>query len=284
MRIIDAQVHLWGADSPARPWPPGRANAAHKPHAVSHDIMLADMDAAGVDCAIIVPPSWEGDRNDLALEAVRLHPHRFAIMGRLPVERQESHALLPAWRRQPGMLGLRFTFHTDTQRTWLHDGTADWLWPAAERCGLPLMVYAPGSIPALRRKAAQHPGLSLIVDHAGLDVELRGDEAFREIDDVCALASLPNVAIKLSGMPAYSLQPYPFRDLHAPIRQYFDAFGPKRLMWGTDITRMACTYRECVTLFTEALPWLAAADLASIMGDSVCQWTGWTVPRQAPAG
>ncbi|MBM3347293.1 MAG: amidohydrolase, partial [Betaproteobacteria bacterium] len=255
-----------------------------KPHAVSHDMMLADMDAAGVDCAIIVPPSWEGDRNDLALEAARLYPHRFAVMGRLPLERPDSRALLAGWRRQKGMLGLRFTFHTDTQRRWLHDGTADWIWPAAERCGLPLMVFAPGSLPSLRRIAMQHPGLRLIVDHAGLDVELRGDDAFREIDDVCALSPLPNVAIKMSGMPAYSVEAYPFRDLHGWIRQYFDAFGPQRLLWGTDITRMTCSYRECVTLFTEALPWIATADLAWIMGDSACHWTGWSVPRESRAG
>lgn len=284
MRIIDAQVHLWGADSPARPWVPGRANAAHKPHAVSHDMMLADMDAAGVNCAIIVPPSWEGDRNDLALEAVRLYPHRFAIMGRLPLEKVESRGLLPDWRRQPGMLGLRFTFHTDTQRRWLHDGTADWLWPAAERCGLPLMVFVPGSLPSLRRIAMQHPGLSLIVDHAGLDVELRGDDAFRDLDDVCALSALPNVAIKVSGMPAYSAQAYPFRDLHTPIRRLFDAFGPKRLMWGTDITRMRCTYRQCVTLFTEELSWLTTESLEWIMGESARHWTGWSVPPAARTG
>ena len=85
------------------------------------------MDRAGVDRAVIVPPSWEGDRNDLALEAARQHPDRFAVMGRLALERPESRSLLADWRRQPGMLGLRFTFHTDLQRPWLTDGTADWL-------------------------------------------------------------------------------------------------------------------------------------------------------------
>ena len=47
-------------------------------------ICLKEMDAAGVARVVIVPPSWEGDRNDLALEAARLHPDRFAVMGRPP--------------------------------------------------------------------------------------------------------------------------------------------------------------------------------------------------------
>ena len=46
------------------------------------DFLLAEMSKAGVDRIIIVPPSWEGDRNDLALAAAQAHPERFAVMGR----------------------------------------------------------------------------------------------------------------------------------------------------------------------------------------------------------
>src|SRR5215471_5331455 len=131
MHIVDSQVHLWAAESPARPWPPGRATEAQKPYQILKETLLFQMDLAGVRRVVIVPPSWEGDRNDLALEAARLHPDRFAVMGRLPLERPESRGLIDHWRRQPGMLGARFTFHTPSQRAWLTDGTADWLWPAA---------------------------------------------------------------------------------------------------------------------------------------------------------
>src|SRR3989441_10273159 len=98
------------------------------------------MDAAGVARVVIVPPSWEGDRNDLALEAARLHPERFAVMGRLAVERPESRTLIDGWKRQPGMLGIRFTFTREYQKPWLTDGTADWLWRAAERAAMPLVM------------------------------------------------------------------------------------------------------------------------------------------------
>jgi len=90
MLIVDAQVHLWGADTPARPWPPGEAHRAQKPYPVTKDMALDGMKEAGVDRVVIVPPSWEGDRNDLALEAARLHPDRFAVMGRLAIEKPES--------------------------------------------------------------------------------------------------------------------------------------------------------------------------------------------------
>lgn len=69
MRLVDAQVHIWGADTPARPWPTGGAATAHRAGPATARETLAVLDAAGVHRAVLVPPSWEGDRNDLAWAA-----------------------------------------------------------------------------------------------------------------------------------------------------------------------------------------------------------------------
>jgi L-fuconolactonase len=278
MIIADSQVHLWGADTPERPWPPGRAQQAHRPQAFSKDDLLKEMDAAGVERVVIVPPSWEGDRNDLALEAARLHPDRFAVMGRLAVEKPESRGLVAGWKRQPGMLGLRFTFHTALQKPWLTDGTADWLWLAAERAGLPVMIFVPGSLPQAGRIAERHPGLKLVIDHLALSMTQKDDAAFADLPDLLALARWPNVAVKASALPCYSTEPYPYRGLHPHVRRVFDAFGPRRVFWGTDLTRLPCTYREAITLFTQELTWLSQADAEWVMGRAVCEWLGWPLP------
>jgi predicted TIM-barrel fold metal-dependent hydrolase len=275
MQIVDSQVHLWGRDTPDRPWPAGRAAQAQKPYPVTKEALLLQMDLAGVSRIVIVPPSWEGDRNDLALEAARLYPDRFAVMGRLALEKPASRALVADWKKQPGMLGMRFTFHTDLQRPWLTDGTADWLWAAAERAGIPLMVLVPGSLDAIDRVAERHPELKLTIDHVGLDRLQKGPNVFEDMPKVCALARRPNVAVKASGMPSLSQQPYPFRDLHPHIQRLVEAFGPRRVFWGTDLTRMPCSYRECIDLFTRELPWLKGDDLEWVMGRGVCEWLGW---------
>lgn len=278
MLIVDSQVHIWGADTPDRPWPPGRAHQAQKPYPVTKDMLLQGMDEAGVSRVVIVPPSWEGDRNDLALEAARLHPDRFAVMGRLAIERPESRSLVADWKRQPGMLGLRFTFHTEVQKPWLTDGTADWLWTAAEKAGLPVMIFVPGSLPLVDGIAARHPGLRLVIDHLALVIDRKDDAAFADLPHLLALAKRPNVAVKASALPCCSTQPYPYRGLHTHLRQVFDAFGPRRVFWGTDWTRLPCTWRQAITLFTEELPWLSAADKDWIMGRAVCEWLGWKLP------
>lgn len=281
MLIVDSQVHIWGADTQGRPWPPGRAREAQKPYAVGKEALLLQMDLAGVSRVVLVPPSWEGDRNDLALEAARLYPDRFAVMGRLALQKPESRALVADWKKQPGMLGMRFTFHSEHYRPFLSDGTADWLWPAAERAGVPLMVLMPGSLDVLDRVAGRHPGLKLVIDHVGLNVRGKGPKVFEDLPAVCALAKHANVAVKASGMPSLSTERYPFRDLHPHIRTLVEAFGPRRTFWGTDLTRMPCTYYECITLFTEHLPWLKGEDLEWVMGRGVCEWLGWPLPKEA---
>src|SRR5437762_4697106 len=59
MFIVDAQVHIWGANTPERPWPAGRSSP-HRPQPFSKDDLLQEMNAAEVARVVIVPPSWEG--------------------------------------------------------------------------------------------------------------------------------------------------------------------------------------------------------------------------------
>ena len=121
------------------------------------------------------------------------------------------------WKSQAGMLGVRLTFRRGRQRTWLTDGTADWFWEAAERYGIPAMVFAPDEIPKVGEIAARHPGLRLIIDHLGLSSDVKGAPLGPFIDRVLELARYGNVAVKASGLLCYVAEAYPFPSLHAQI-------------------------------------------------------------------
>jgi len=168
MMIADSQVHIWAADTPEHPWPPGEAARAHTPTPLTAEKLLEKMDAAGVARAILVAPSWEGDRNDVVLAAAQRYPDRFAVMGRISLEAPESRAEFLPLTRTDGMRGLRFTFHTEKQQKLLTGGAANWLWPAAAAAGVPLMVHPPHSLHLIDAIATRHPNLRLIVDHLGL--------------------------------------------------------------------------------------------------------------------
>ena len=63
--------------------------------------------------------------------------------------------------------------------------------------------------------------------------------------------------------------------MHTYLQKIYDAFGPDRMFWGTDISKMPCSWRECVTMFTEELDWLGEADRQLVMGEAICAWWGW---------
>jgi predicted TIM-barrel fold metal-dependent hydrolase len=180
MLIVDAQVHIWGADTPERPWPESGRNRAHRPEPFSKDDLLREMEAAGVARVVIVPPSWEGDRNDLALESARLHPDKFAAMGRPPLQPQAAHEL-DTWRDQPGMLGIRVTSAGDGSRAFFTEPDGDWLWAAAERNGLPAMVSPPGLLPEVDRLAERHPRMRVVIDHLALARHGKDEAAFGDL-------------------------------------------------------------------------------------------------------
>ncbi len=229
MLIVDAQVHIWANHLPTNP--------NHRQVATfSKDDLLKEMDEAGVDAAVIHPPSsWDPDSNELAVEAARQHPDRLAVLGNFPLDRPESRALIDGY-----------------------------------------------FLPLVGQVAERHPGLRLIIDHLGRLSGTKDEAAFANLPDMLALAKYPNVAIKATGAPSYSSEAYPYRNIHGHLRRIYDAFGPERMFWGTDITRMPCSWRQCVTLFTEELPWLPARDKELIMGRAVCAWLDWrSMPTSA---
>ena len=276
--IVDSQIHIWGANTPQRPWPyPDKI--PHRPAPFTAEDALREMDAAGVDAAIIVPPWWEGERNDLASAAVGAHPARFATMGMFDATAPKAREALARWRDQPGMLGFRFSAQDPKYRTVLDDGSMDWTWAECERRRIPVMMSVlPSQLAAVDAIAARHPDLSVAVDHMARDMGKFDETAFPNMDGLVTLARHRNVAVKASGMPAYTKDSYPYRRVHEYLRRAYDAFGPKRMFWGSDLTKLPCSYRECVTMFTDEIDWLSADDLRLVMGDALCEWLRWT-PR-----
>jgi predicted TIM-barrel fold metal-dependent hydrolase len=271
MQIIDAQIHTWGTGLPS--------NQSHRQ--VTHftpQEAIALMDEGGVDAAVIHPPGWDPNSTEMAFKAVHDYPGRFAIMGAVPLDRPESRARVAGWRNQPGMLGLRYGFLHDPAKQRLHDGEYEWLFAEAEKAGVPVATLATDSLAVLGRIAERHPGLRLTIDHLGGRgglTTLKAAAAMTHMPELLALAKLPNVAVKATGAPGYSAEPYPYPAMQTYLRQIYDAFGPRRMFWGTDITKMPCSWRQCVTMFTEELPWLGDQDKSLVMGEALCAWWGW---------
>ena len=265
--IVDAQIHLWRNDkAPPHHWrAPFRIEDA-----------LREMDAAGVERAINCPAFWDPDANEYAVEAARLHPDRFATLGWFSLTREPDGSFIDRWIEQPGMLGLRFITVMPEQVALFTSGRLDWIWEAADRLGISVGLMAgPDLYGHIGLVAERYPGMRLQIDHLGVGPFSKLPEAMDHLKQLLALARHPNIAVKATGVPSMATDAYPFASTHPSLRRIFDAFGPRRMFWGTDFTRMRCSWRECITAFTEELDWLQGDDLDLVMGRAVRDWIGW---------
>lgn len=87
MQIVDAQIHLWGQGLPS--------NMAHwQVTSFTTEQAVALMDEGGIDAAVIHPPPWDPNSNDMALKAVQDYPGRFAIMHKVPWDEAVARPML----------------------------------------------------------------------------------------------------------------------------------------------------------------------------------------------
>src|SRR4029434_5374767 len=102
MQIVDSQIHLW-------------ENAKMSPQhwqipTYSMDDALQEMAAAGVDAAVLHPPSSLGEAvNVLAVEAVRQHPDKFCILGHFDLQSPDRLDIVQHLRAQAGMCRVPLT-------------------------------------------------------------------------------------------------------------------------------------------------------------------------------
>ena len=282
MFIADAQAHIWAPNSPDRPWVPGRE--PHRKEALGAEELLQLMDAAGVARCVLIPPSWDADRNDLVLAAAQRWPERFAAMGRFDLDAPDGPARVARWCDEPGMRGFRISFSLPRWAEALEAQRVDWLWRAAAEAQVRIaLMVSQAQLPLIDKVAARFPDLKVVICHLALPTEDKDEAAFRDFDLILPLAKRSNVMVKVSALPAYTSAPYPFAPLLPYVRKIYDAFGPRRMFWGTDLARMPCSYTQAIRFFTEEIPFLTEDDKHWIMGLGFCDWLGWPLPQGARA-
>jgi L-fuconolactonase len=283
MLIADSQVHIWAAERPDRPWIPGGMkrllHMEHRVWPIGYEELKDMMDDAGVRRAMICPPTWEGDRNDLGIEASRKYPDRFGVMARIPLQRPEqAKEWIKSFQDEPGVKGVRLTFSFENEVGWIKDGTADWYWPFAEKHDIPTMVLNPDGKVELTEIVRRHPGLRVTIDHMGIRGGTKDDAIAPYVAATEALAQFPNVNVKLSNLPSFSTQASPYPNLFPYIGRLVRAFGARRCFWGTDLSRMigayGMGYEEAIAYF-KALPFLSDEDKEWILGRGLCEWLRW---------
>ncbi|HYY09295.1 MAG TPA: amidohydrolase family protein [Kineosporiaceae bacterium] len=282
--IVDAHVHVFlRADAAPRVVddlvPPEREAPVED--------LLAVMESAGVERAVLVPLATE---DDYVAEVLGEHPSRFAAVavadaavqgresGTDPVaaleRRRESfpfHAVRTQWLGDPGA-PLADSPMLPVLRHMAEHGLALWTYLTRDQIGL------------LEQIPATVPDLAVVLNHLGfcphdMRVDAHGRPAFEDpfppgsLDPVLRLAEHPGTRVMFSGQYALSREDPPYRDLDPVVRALAGAFGPRRMLWASDYpwTRDVPGYATLLGLAEQALPDASAEDLAAIHGGTALE-------------
>ena len=257
MEIIDSQVHILDADKPERPWDPnfgaglGKAAAASKAHftkgsaLTTGDMMIDAMNKAGIDSALLVATSHYGWDNSYSLEAAEKYPGRFKVIGRINHKSNDLEHQMKTWRDNPFGAGLRLLILSDQIQENFMAGVYDSFLHHAQLMEIPVCIFPPNYLSTAGSLARRYKDLSFVIDHLGLTqppLMIPDPDPFEKLPQLLVLADNPNISVKLSAVPTLSCTEYPFSDLWPHIHRVIDAFGPERVMWGSDWTRTDSLY------------------------------------------
>ena len=269
--VFDTHVHIF---APSRyPFAAGQTGPAVPYGDAEH--LIALMDAAGVAAALLVQTPWLGLDNRYLVESMQRYPGRFAALGYFDhPAAPAAPAELERQYHEDRFRGLRLHL-ANSSRGFVDDervigellsGAVDPLFQQARRLGVPVQfLNRVSNSHVIVTIADRYPDLTVVVDHLGHPLVAEAP-AFPSSAPLFSLAERPNVFVKVSNHVLSSRQPYPWADLHGYQRRLLDAFGPRRLMWGSNwpmdtpqlgyAERLAAVRDELTFLEGEEKEWL----------------------------
>jgi L-fuconolactonase len=275
MRVLDAHVHLWDLTARPQPW------TAQFPM-LQRSFLLPDLqkvlDDHSVGAAVVVQA---GDTTGETLDLLALAaatPVLAGVVGWVDLDGPDVPGALAALRAAPGgtrLVGVReqLELHHDPRylaRPRVRKGLA-----AVGEAGLSYdFVISPRQLPLVTETAAALPSVQFVLDHAGKPPIAAGDlRNWRA--DLAALAVLPNVAVKVSGLVTEADWPrWSQQDLAPVIDHILSCFGPGRTMAGSDwpVCLLAADYGVVRSTLAPALARLDGAGQAAVLGGTAADW------------
>jgi L-fuconolactonase len=272
--VVDAHVHLWDSQHTPQPWMTSEHDVIARPF--SPGDLRPLLDRNGIDAVVLVQGACLDSDTDYLLREASRHDWIAAVTAWVALDEPGSaRARLDALGTHPAFRAVRHLIHNEDDPHWiLRPAVLESLSLLEERgIVLELPVVFPrhlGDVPAL---AARFPRLQLVIDHLGKPplgtAEMRAWE--RELH---AAAACPNVCAKLSGLnTALERADWQVADLLPACRAAFDAFGPARLMCGSDwpVALLNGDYDRVWGATRAIAETLAGADADALLGENAAR-------------
>jgi L-fuconolactonase len=263
---VDAHQHFWDLETGWYAWPTAAESLIHRTFAPVE--LAPELRAAGIDATVVVQATDSLADTDAMLDAASRHPWIAGVVGWLPLaDRPAAERELDA--RRGGLCGVRHLIHWDADAAWLlRPGVKAGLDLLAEQ-RLPFDVVAvfPDHLPLVPAVAAAHPDLVLVIDHLAKP-PFRSDGWDRWVEDMRSAARCPTVCAKVSGLDTAAGPGWTVDELRPAWDVVLDAFGPDRLMFGSDwpVCRLVSSYGEVVSAARQLVAELSPSERDRVLG------------------
>lgn len=244
---IDAHLHVWQATTT---YPNPSATHISPYSHVPVEVLKEYMDEYGISGAVLVQPLFPGTDNSYVADCAVREPKKFAAVCVVDPRMPDAAEKLRYWAEERGCKGIRLRPRIPGEQDIFGDPSTFPLWERAIKSNVVVSVLAnPNHLPALDKLVERFPQATVVVDHYAHPDAAAGVTA-PAFQTLLGLARFPNVYIKATGYYYWSRETYPWQDCWSFARAVYDAFGTRRMIWGSDFPHvlLAAGYRRNMLL------------------------------------
>jgi L-fuconolactonase len=268
--IIDAHQHFWDPANAEYPWMTGEA-ASLRARFGPEDLepLLSEHDITGT---VLVQARGSLDETHTLLEIAASTPFVLGVVGWIDLTDASVERVLADF--DGPLVGVRHQTHDEADARWLLRADVQRSLTALGEAGLAFdLLVRTAELPAAIESARRHPNVQFVLDHVAKP-PLRGGDLSGWASGVAALAELPNVACKLSGLLTEAgpgVNPGPI------VEQALRWFGAERCMFGSDwpVCLLAGGYEAALDLVDGSVP---ARDRATVLAATAIRTYGLVIP------
>lgn len=275
--IVDAHQHFWQLSRPFDyRWLDAPANAA-----IRRDYLPEHLEpllrSRGISRSVFVQTQHDVAENRWVLELAERRPFLAGVVGWVDLASPECESQVAEFRQHAKFVGVRHLVHNEPDDDWLIRPDVLRGLGVLEKHRVPfdllLFVKHLRHVPTLARR---FPDLPLVIDHLAKP-RIRERVVADWLPDFRAAAQFPNVWCKLSGMITEAdHRAWKPDDLTPYVDAALEAFGPSRLMYGSDwpVCELAGTYAQAFDALTPRLAQLSESERARVLGGSAIAFYG----------
>ncbi len=265
-RILDPHVHVYERDPRFPFW---KGNPSHPTDDKTPEMLIDLMKANGVAKTVIIQVRHYMYDNSYLLHVLKKYPQYFQEVCRVDPENPNSPEHLSELT-QAGIRGVRLSPAGNASGDWIKGPLMKPLWRRCEQLQVPMNILAPISrMPDVGVLMDQFPDLTIVIDHMA-DCPVNQPA---ELEKLIALKRHPKLFVKISHSWSLSKQAYPWLDAQEHVKRLHQAFGPQRLMWGTDwpVSLPHATYAQTLAVVRDEMKFLNDEDKHWMLSKTVEQ-------------